>query len=52
MLNLLPVDSLIIVWYQSCYGAIISRFDSGIGGVNGVIMGEEGVEDGAKDTPL
>ena len=35
------------------YGRVISKFVDGVSGLNGVaVMGEEGVEEGAEDTPL
>ena len=38
--------------YQSYDGHVIGRFDNGIGGVNGrAVIGEEGAEEGAEDTP-
>ena len=52
MLNLLPVGWLVIC-YQSYYGRVISKFDDGIGGVDGTAArGEEGLEEGAEDTTL
>ena len=36
-----------------CPTMVISKFDNGVGGLDwGAVMGEEGVEDRAEDTPL
>lgn len=53
MLNLLPVGCLVVVSYQSYYGGIISKLDNGIARMNGgTVIGEEGVEEGTKNTSL
>ncbi len=51
MLNLLSVGCFAVVWYQP--GGIISKLDNGICRMNGgTVIGEEGVEEGAENTPL
>lgn len=53
MLNLLPVGSLIVLRYQPYNGGIISKFYYGVSRMNGwAVLGKEGVNDGAEDTPL
>ena len=47
------INKGILILIQSYYGRVFSRFDDGIGGMDGVaVVGEEGVEEAAEDTAL
>ena len=49
MLNLISIGWLVVICYQFYDG----RVTDGVGGVDGgAVMGEEGVEEGAEETPL
>ena len=53
MLTLHPLGCDAVVYYQSYYGGVFSRFDDGIGGMDGVaVVGEEGVEEAAQPVPV
>lgn len=42
-----------IICNHSHYGGVISKFDNGVGGIDGgPVVCEEGVEEGAEDTRL
>ena len=47
------LTELLVISYQTYHGCVISKFYDGVGGKNGeAVMGEEGIEEVAEDTPL
>ena len=51
--DLLPIGCLIIVSDQSYHRCVISKLDDGVGVVHGhAVVGEQGVQEGTRHTPL